>query len=93
MTTGGAVAGTLDAVVLAAGAAARFGGGKLLAPWRGGLLIEAALDAAFAAPVRSVVLVTGADPGVMPTPATITFLMVFPGRFGALRRGRGRRLD
>ena len=56
----------LDAIVLAGGAGKRFGGGKLLAPWRDGLLIEAALDAAFAAPVRSVILVTGADDGVMP---------------------------
>ncbi len=56
----------LDAIVLAGGAGKRFGGGKLLAPWREGLLIEAALDAAFAAPVRSVILVTGADDGVMP---------------------------
>jgi molybdenum cofactor cytidylyltransferase len=56
----------LEAVVLAGGAGRRFGGGKLLAPWRGGLLIEAALDCAFAAPARSVTLVTGADPDVMP---------------------------
>ncbi len=56
----------LDAIVLAGGAGKRFGGGKLLAPWRDGLLIEAALDAAFAASVRSVILVTGADDGVMP---------------------------
>jgi molybdenum cofactor cytidylyltransferase len=59
-------AGALEAIVLAAGSGARFGGGKLLAPWRGGLLIEAALDAAFAAPVRSIHLVVGADPGVVP---------------------------
>jgi molybdenum cofactor cytidylyltransferase len=55
-----------DAIVLAAGAGTRFGGGKLLAPWRRGLLIEAALEAACSAPVRSVILVTGADAGVMP---------------------------
>jgi molybdenum cofactor cytidylyltransferase len=65
MATGGG-ADVLDAIVLAGGAGTRFGGGKLLAPWRGGLLIEAALDAAFAAPARSVILVTGADPDVMP---------------------------
>jgi len=47
--------------VLAGGAGARFGGGKLVAPWRGGALIEGALAAAFAAPVRSVVVLTGAD--------------------------------
>ena len=51
----------LEAVVLAAGAARRFGGGKLTAPWRGGVLLDGALAAAFAAPVRSVTVVTGAD--------------------------------
>jgi molybdenum cofactor cytidylyltransferase len=54
----------LEAVVLGAGFGARFGGGKLTAPWRGGRLIDGALAAAFAAPVRSVTLVTGADPQV-----------------------------
>jgi molybdenum cofactor cytidylyltransferase len=56
----------LEAVVLAAGAGSRFGGAKLTAPWRGGLLIDGALAAAFAAPVRSVTVVTGADPKVAP---------------------------
>ena len=51
----------LEAIVLAGGAGVRFGGGKLLAPWRGRPLIEAALAAAFAAPARSVTGVTGAD--------------------------------
>jgi len=51
----------LEAIVLAAGAGARFGGGKLLAPWRGGVLLEAALASAFAAPVRRVTLAVGAD--------------------------------
>ena len=50
--------------MLAAGAGARFGGGKLTTPWRGGALIDGALAAAFAAPVRSVTVVTGADPKV-----------------------------
>ena len=50
-----------EAIVLAAGTGSRFGGGKLLAPYAGGALIEGALAAAFAAPVRRVVLVTGAD--------------------------------
>jgi molybdenum cofactor cytidylyltransferase len=51
----------LDALVLAAGASARFGGGKLLAPWRGGVLLDGALAAAFAAPARKVTVVWGAD--------------------------------
>jgi molybdenum cofactor cytidylyltransferase len=51
----------LEAVVLAAGAARRFGGGKLTAPYGGGVLIDGALAAAFAAPVRSVTVVTGTD--------------------------------
>ncbi len=55
----------LDAIVLAAGSGARFGGRKLTAPWRGGRLIDGALAAALAAPVREVVVVTGADAGVV----------------------------
>jgi molybdenum cofactor cytidylyltransferase len=51
----------LEAIVLAGGAGVRFGGGKLTAPWRGGALIDGALAAAFAAPVRSVTVITGAD--------------------------------
>ena len=81
MGTGVRPAGSLEAIVLAGGAGSRFGGGKLLAPWRDGLLIEAALEAAFAAPVRSVILVTGADDGVMPV-----------GLEYALREGEGARL-
>jgi molybdenum cofactor cytidylyltransferase len=50
-----------DAVVLAGGSGSRFGGGKLLAPFRGGELIDGALRAAFAAPVETVVVVTGYD--------------------------------
>ena len=50
-----------EAVVLAAGSGSRFGGGKLLAPWEQGLLLQAALASAFAAPVRSVTVVIGAD--------------------------------
>lgn len=63
MTTGAAGL-ALEAIVLAAGAGARFGGAKLIAPWRGGRLIDGPLAAAFAAPARRVWLVTGADPGV-----------------------------
>ena len=51
----------LEVVVLAAGAGSRFGGGKLMSPWRGGLLLDAALAAAFAAPARSVSVAWGAD--------------------------------
>ena len=51
----------LEAVVLAAGSGSRFGGGKLLATWDAGVLLEGALAAAFAAPVRSVTVVIGAD--------------------------------
>jgi molybdenum cofactor cytidylyltransferase len=54
--------GPLEAIVLAAGSGRRFGGAKLSSPWRGGHLIDGALAAAFAAPVRRVLLVTGADP-------------------------------
>jgi molybdenum cofactor cytidylyltransferase len=51
----------LEAIVLAAGAGSRFGGGKLLAPWAGGVLLEGALATAFAAPVRGVSVVWGVD--------------------------------
>jgi len=54
----------LEAVVLAGGSARRFGGGKLTAPLGEGVLLDGALAAAFAAPVRSVTVVTGADAGV-----------------------------
>lgn len=51
----------IHALVLAAGAGSRFGGRKLLAPWRGGVLLDGALEAALLAPVQSVLVVTGAD--------------------------------
>ena len=51
----------LDALVLAAGLGSRFGGRKLLSPWRGGALIDGALKAALSAPVREVLVVVGAD--------------------------------
>jgi molybdenum cofactor cytidylyltransferase len=57
--------------LLAAGAGARFGGGKLTAAWRGGRLIDGALAAALAAPVRSVTVVLGADPGVRDAAETL----------------------
>ena len=50
--------------MLAGGAGTRFGGGKLTARWHGGALIDGALQAAFAAPVRSVTIITGADRAV-----------------------------
>ena len=52
------------AVVLAAGAGTRFGGGKLRAGWRGKPLIRWAVEAACASPAGSVAVVTGADPEV-----------------------------
>ena len=54
--------GGFEAIVLAAGAGTRFGGGKLLVPYGDGVLLEGALRAAFAAPVRTVTVVTGSDP-------------------------------
>ena len=56
----------LDAIVLAAGMGKRFGGNKLTTPWRGGVLLDGALATAFAAPVRRVTVVIGANPGVGP---------------------------
>lgn len=53
------------AIVLAAGAGRRFGGGKLLAAWRGRPLIEGALDAALASTSDPIVVVTGADAGAV----------------------------
>ncbi len=60
MTTGP----RLEAIVLAAGLGRRFGGGKLTAVFPGGRLIDRALACAFAAPVRKVMVVVGADPAV-----------------------------
>ncbi|HTI67981.1 MAG TPA: nucleotidyltransferase family protein [Caulobacteraceae bacterium] len=51
----------LHALVLAAGAGTRFGGRKLLAPFRDGRLIDGALAAALAAPVETVTVVVGYD--------------------------------
>jgi len=50
-----------QAIVLAAGAGTRFGGGKLLADWRGRPLILAAVEAALAAPVETVIVVLGCE--------------------------------
>jgi len=60
----------VHALVLAAGSGSRFGGGKLLAPWRGGVLLDGALAAAFAAPTPTVTVVTGADAEAVARAAT-----------------------
>ncbi|KRA56159.1 molybdopterin-guanine dinucleotide biosynthesis protein MobA [Caulobacter sp. Root655] len=52
----------LEAIVLAAGAGRRFGGRKLTAIFAGRPLVAGALDAAFAAPARGVILATDGDP-------------------------------
>lgn len=56
--------GRFEAIVLAAGLGARFGGGKLLAPFRGRPLIAGALTAAVESPALSVVVVIGEDAGL-----------------------------
>lgn len=53
------------AIVLAAGAGTRFGGGKLLAPLRGQPLVAGAVRAALAAPADPVLVVTGTDAGAV----------------------------
>lgn len=75
--------GGFDAIVLAAGLGSRFGGGKLLAPWGGGVLLDGALAAAFAAPARTVIVVTGAQDEAVAAAA----------RAFAERRGAERRLQ
>jgi molybdenum cofactor cytidylyltransferase len=82
MATGGGGLRRLEAIVLAAGAGSRFGGGKLLATWRGGVLLDGALAAALASPVRSATVVWGADPGVADA------AKAFAERTGALSRLR-----
>lgn len=49
----------VSAIVLAAGAGSRFGGGKLLAPYRERPLIQATLDGLRGAPVDEIILVVG----------------------------------
>jgi CTP:molybdopterin cytidylyltransferase MocA len=51
----------VSAILLAAGAGSRFGGGKLLAPYRGRPLIEASLSNLADAPVDETVVVVGED--------------------------------
>ena len=55
--------GDVSAILLAAGAGSRFGGGKLLAPYRGRPLIEGALSNLADAPVDETVVVVGSDAG------------------------------
>ncbi len=59
--TGGALRSGISAVVLAAGAGSRFGGGKLLAEYRGRPLIEATLLGLREAPVDETIVVVGND--------------------------------
>ena len=61
--TGETFSSGVHAVVLAAGAASRFGGGKLLAPLDGKPLIEHTLGALEASPVDGTVVVLGEDEG------------------------------
>jgi CTP:molybdopterin cytidylyltransferase MocA len=51
----------VSAIVLAAGAGSRFGGGKLLARLRGQPIIETVLDNLREAPVDEIIVVVGAD--------------------------------
>ena len=55
-----------SALVLAGGGGRRFGGAKLTAPFRGGVLLDGALRAAFDAPAEEVIVVAGSDPKVEP---------------------------
>lgn len=60
----------LEAIVLAAGAGTRFGGGKLLAAYGGRPLLDHALDAALAAPVERVTVM------IRPGDAAVAALVV-----------------
>ena len=55
----------VSAILLAAGAGSRFGGGKLLAPYRGSPLIEAPLSNLAGAPVDETVVVVGESAGAL----------------------------
>jgi molybdenum cofactor cytidylyltransferase len=56
------------------------GGAKLTRPWRGGVLLDGALRAAFAAPARQVWVVTGADPAVSEVARRYAARWASPGR-------------
>jgi len=85
---GTAIATRLEAIVLAAGSSSRFSGGKLLAPWGDGVLLDGALATAFAAPVRSVNVVWGADARV---PAAAEAFAIRVGKLDRLRLVRAER--
>jgi molybdenum cofactor cytidylyltransferase len=72
-----------ESIVLAAGAGLRFGGGKLTTPYMAGVLLDGALAAALAAPVRSVTVVTGDDADAVAEAARTLFQRV--GQSDALR--------
>ena len=59
--TGGALRSGISVIVLAAGAGSRFGGGKLLAEYRGRPLIEATLLRLREAPADETIVVVGND--------------------------------
>jgi nicotine blue oxidoreductase len=61
VTTENKLPSGVSAVLLAAGSGSRFGGGKLLAPYRGRPLIEGALSNLADAPVDETVVVVGDD--------------------------------
>jgi molybdenum cofactor cytidylyltransferase len=61
--------GRFEAIVLAAGLGARFGGGKLLAPFRGRPLIAGALTIALKSPAASVVIAIGEHDAQLETTA------------------------
>lgn len=51
----------ISAILLAAGAGSRFGGGKLLTPYRGRPLIEASLNGLRESPVDEIIVVVGSE--------------------------------
>ncbi len=63
----GSESGRFEAILLAAGLGARFGGGKLLAPFQGRPLIAGALTAALASPAISVVVAIAQDDSQLET--------------------------
>jgi molybdenum cofactor cytidylyltransferase len=70
----------IEAIILAGGSGSRFGGGKLLAPYRSGALIDGAVHAAMAAPADKVILVTGHDADRVGAQATNSAARDYPGR-------------